>query len=102
MTTVHLSIVFTKIISIISMRRKNKTTNRNKKPKIETEKISKIQMIFKPQEVALMGGFVGWSDGRSVGRSVCLQKISKTLKRRFREYKLTKLSQPSLVYDWGG
>ena len=45
-----------------------------------------------------MGGFVGWSDGRSV----CLQKISKTLKRRFREYKLMKQSQPSPVYDWGG
>ena len=54
--------------------------------------------LFKPQEVALMDGFVGWSDGRSV----CLQKISKTLKRRFREYKLMKLSQPSPVYDWGG
>ena len=49
--------------------------------------IATANSIFKPQEVALMGGFVGWSDGRSV----CLQKISKTLKIRFGEYNLIKI-----------
>ena len=46
--------------------------------------------IFKLWQGASMSRFVGWSVGRLVGRSVCLQKISKTLKRRFCEYKLMK------------
>ena len=33
------------------------------------DKINWGYKIFKPQEVALMGGFVGWSVGRSVRMS---------------------------------
>ena len=55
-----------------------------------------LYIVFKPQEVALMGGFVG----RSVGRSVCLQKICKIFKKRFCEYNIGSIEHKSCSTTW--